>query len=127
MKKVILFLVVLSFTGFNAIAQMAKVNPIPSYNYQMAPGNAAFMEPGTGDSKEKRQMTVEVTTSSDEITDIYVSVLVVKKNGTKTLGPYTVYCGDTFNVDLPDSGKWGAVITSDWSVNVSIWIDGAKR
>ena len=127
MKKVVLFLVVLFFAGFGAKVQMANVNPIPTFNYQMTPGSAAFMESGTGDTKVKRDMNVEVTTSSDGITDIYVTVLLVKKNSSQTLGPFTVYCDETLTVELPNSGKWGAVVTSSWSVNVSVWIESAKR
>ena len=71
-------------------------------------------------------MNVEVTTSSDGITDIYVTVLLVKKNSSQTLGPFTVYCDETLTVELPNSGKWGAVVTSSWSVNVSVWTESAK-
>lgn len=127
MKKVVLFLVVMLFTGLGAQAQMAKVNPIPTFDYQMAPGVAAFMENGNaGETREKRDMNVEVSSSSDGITDIFVTVLLVKKNSTETLGPFTVYCNETLTVDLP-KGKWGAFVTSSYSVNISVWIENNNR
>ena len=124
MKKIIIILTVLFFaiTG-GLMAQFAKVNPIPSYNYQMTTGQSAgFQEPGkNNDTREKRDMQIEVTTSSDAMTRIFATVLIVKKNGTQTLGPFIVYNNETLSVSLP-KGKWGAVINSNWNVNISIWI-----
>jgi hypothetical protein len=124
MKKTILFLIMLLFSGLNVLmAQFVKVNPIPTYNYPLTQQYAGFQENGTGeDPREKRDMDVEVTTSSDNITDIFATVWIVKKNGTEVLGPYTVFCNDILSVELP-KGKWGVIINCNWAVNVSVWIE----
>jgi hypothetical protein len=125
MKKVFFFSIILFFSGLNVLlAQIVKVNPIPSYNYQLTNQYAGFQELGGGnDTREKRDMDVEVTTSSDGGgTHIFATVWIVKKNGTQVLGPYNVYCNERLSVELP-RGKWGCVIHCDWDVNVSVWIE----
>jgi hypothetical protein len=124
MKKLILISVILFFAGLSAsMAQLVKVNPIPFYNYPLTQQYAAFQENGPdGETREKREMDVEITASSDAPADIFATVLLVKKNGTEVLGPFTVYCNGIFSVGLP-KGKWGAVVTCSWDVNVSVWIE----
>jgi hypothetical protein len=122
MKKVILFSIILFFAGLNVSkAQLAKVNPIPFYNYYMTEQYAAFQEQGTGETREKRDMNVTVVPSSDGITDIFATVTLVKKNGTQVLGPYTVYANETLTVELP-KGKWGVIVNSSNELFVSVWI-----
>jgi len=127
MKKIILFSVILFFTGLNVLmAQLAKVNPIPSYNYPLTEQYAAFQESGSGsETREKRDMDVEVTTMSDAITGIFATVLIVEKNGSGVLGPFTVLCNKILSVELP-KGQWGVVINCSWDVNVSVWIDNVQ-
>jgi hypothetical protein len=123
MKKIMLLSVILFFTVSNGvIAQFANVNPIPSYNYQMTTQSAGFQESGSGETREKRDMQVEITTSSDAMTDIFATVWIVKKNGTEVLGPFTVLCNEVLSVNLP-KGKWGVVINCSWQVIVSVWIE----
>jgi len=126
MKKVILFSVILFFAGLNVLmAQFAKVNPIPTYNYPLTEQYAAFQEKGNGgETREKRDMDVEVKTSSDEITRIFATVWIVKKNGSQVLGPFTVFCNSILSVPLP-KGKWGVIVHCRWDVDVSVWIDKA--
>jgi hypothetical protein len=124
MKKISLFSVILFFTGLNiSLAQLAKVNPIPYYNYPLTEQYAGFQEPGPdGETREKRDMEVEVTTMSDgEGRDIFATVWIVKKTGNKVLGPYTVFCDEILSVELP-RGKWGVIVNCTWDVNVSVWI-----
>jgi hypothetical protein len=124
MKKFTFVLVILFFTGMNiSLAQLAKVNPIPFYNYPLTEQYAAFQEQGSGETREKREMDVEVTTSSsDAMADLFARVWIVKKNGTQVLGPFTVFCDEILSVELP-KGKWGVIVNCGWDVNVSVWID----
>jgi hypothetical protein len=122
MKKLILFSVILFFTGLNvSLAQMVNVNPIPYYDYYMTQEYAAFQEQGSGETREKRDMNVAVIPSSDGITDIYATVTLVKKNSSETLGPFTVYADQTLSVELP-KGKWGVIVNSGYDLLVSVWI-----
>jgi len=130
MKKIILISVLLFFTGLNGLmAQFANVNPIPSFNYQMTEEYAGFQELGPdGQTEEKRDMNVEVTASSrDEKyeTRVFATVWIVKKNGSRILGPYTVYSDERLTVEI-SNGKWGVIIQCEWDVNVSVWADGAE-
>jgi len=122
MKKLILFSVILFFTGLNvSLAQMVNVNPIPYYDYYMTQEYAAFQEQGSGETREKRDMNVAVIPSSDGITDIYATVTLVKKNSSETLGPFSVYADQTLSVELP-KGKWGVIVNSGYDLLVSVWI-----
>jgi hypothetical protein len=67
-------------------------------------------------------MDVEVTTSSDAMKEIFATVLMVKKNGSQVLGPFTVLCNEILSVALP-KGKWRVIVNCSWDVNVSVWID----
>jgi hypothetical protein len=128
MKKIILISIILFFAGLNGLmAQFANVNPIPTYNYQMTTGSAGFQEQGPyNQTREKRDMNIEVTTSSDAMmTEIFATVFIVKKNGTQILGPYTVYCDEILSVELP-GGQWGVAVNCSWNVLVSVWIDKAQ-
>jgi hypothetical protein len=130
MKKIFLFCVVLLFAGLNSVtAQFANVNPIPFYNYQITNTYAGFQEPGPdSQTDEKRDMNVEVTTSSRDGIDesrVFATVWIVKKNGSKTLGPYTVYPNELLSVEI-SSGKWGVIIQCAWDVNVSVWTSAVQ-
>jgi hypothetical protein len=126
MKKIAVFSIILFFAGLNvSLAQLAKVNPIPFYNYPLTEQVAAFQEKGNGETREKRDMDVVVTSSSDETTDIFATITLVKKNGSQTLGPFTVYCDDPFSIELP-KGKWGVIVNCSWDVYVSVWIGDSQ-
>jgi hypothetical protein len=124
MKKIILISAVLFFTILNGSkAQFANVNPIPSYNYQMTTQTAGFQEMNPNRSTtEKRDMDIEVTTSSDAMQTIFATVLIVQKNGTQVLGPYTVLVNTTLSVQLPNNAQWGAVVNCSWNVTLNVWI-----
>ena len=128
MKKVLFFFIIFFFGGLNVLmAQFVKVNPIPYYHYPLTQQYAGFQERGTGDeTREKRDMDVEVTTSSDASrTDIFATVWIVKKHGSQVLGPYTVYCNEILSVELP-RGRWGVVVHCTWDVEVSVWIEKSQ-
>src|SRR5512135_3402272 len=122
MKKFILISIVLFFIGINGLmAQLINVNPIPSYNYQMTTASSGFMEMGPDiQTKEKRDMQVEVTTSSKGETRAFATVWVVKRDGSHILGPYTVYPDELLSVEI-SGGKWGVIINCDWDITVSVW------
>lgn len=123
MKKIILLSVILFFTGLNGlIAQLAKINPIPYYDYYQTEQYAAFQEQGTGETREKRDVNVVITPGSDATREVFATVTIVKKNGSQVLGPFIVYSNETLTVELP-KGKWGVIVNCDWDVFVSVWID----
>ena len=127
MKKLILLIVVLFFGGLNIMmAQFAGINPIPSYNFQMTTEYAGFeeLEP-VNQTREKRDMTVEVTSSSRDETRISATVWMVKKNSTKVLGPYTIYVNELLSVEI-DNGKWGVIIQCGSDINVSVWAETVR-
>ena len=126
MKKIILFSVVLFFAGLNmTIAQVAVVKSIPTYNYYMTEQNAAFMEPGSGETREKRDVNVVITSSGDAIGEVFATIFIVKKDGSQVMGPFTVYDGQPFSQDLP-KGKWGVTVNCSWDVSLSVWISNHK-
>ena len=128
MKKVILICIVLFFSGLNGLmAQFAKVNPIPTYNYYMTEETAAFQEMGPeNQTEEKRDMNVEVTTSSSDASEVFATVWVLKKNGNKVLGPFTVYANEQLSVEI-DGSKWYTIINCKWDITVSVWIGNIER
>jgi hypothetical protein len=128
MRKLLFFSIIMLFSLPTVLmAQFVKVNPIPYFNYPMTQQYAGFQENGAGgETREKRDMDVEVTTSSDATrTDIFATVWIVKKNGSDVLGPYTVNCNEILSVELP-RGKWGVVVHCTWEVEVSVWIEKAQ-
>jgi hypothetical protein len=127
MKKLILLSAVLFFGGLNIMmAQFTGINPIPSYNFQMTTEYAGFEELGpVNQTREKRDMTVEVTTSSRDETRISATVWMVKKNSTKVLGPYTIYVNELLSVEI-DNGKWGVIIQCGSDINVSVWTETVR-
>jgi multimeric flavodoxin WrbA len=109
------------------MAQLAKINTIPTYNYYMTEQTAAFVEQGTGESREKRDMNVVITSAGDAVgEDIFATIFVVKKDGSQVFGPFTVYNNEPFSYSLP-KGKWGVTVNSNWDVTLSVWIGKGGR
>jgi hypothetical protein len=124
MKKLVLFSVILLFAGLNvSMAQMSQTNTIPVYNYPLTEESTLFQEPGQGtENCEKRDMTVVVTSSSKGEKGETASILIVKKDGSETMGPFTIVADEPFTVTLP-KGKWGVIVTSRGELETSIWIN----
>jgi hypothetical protein len=122
MKKIILISIILFFAGLNmTMAQMAKINAIPAYNYYMTEQNAAFVEQGT-ETREKRDVNVVISTGGDAVgEEVFATIFIVKKDGSQAFGPFTVFCGEPFSLDLP-KGKWGVTVNSNWDLTLSVWI-----
>jgi hypothetical protein len=126
MKKTILLSVILFFAGLSmSMGQLAKLNPIPSYNYTMTQQYASFLEQGSGETREKRDMNVVLTTTSDATEDIFATVYIVNKNGARIMGPFTVLCNVPLTVSIP-KGKCGVSVTCNYDVTLSVWISDGR-
>ena len=125
MKKIILVTALIIFAGLNSlVAQQLPINPIPSYNFPLVSQNTAFQErlvAGTH-GREKREMNIVITSSSTHQYPVYAKVWVVKENGSKILGPFTVLPDHGIQVPI-DHGKWGVIIRTNWNLAASVWID----
>jgi hypothetical protein len=125
MKTAILISTFLLFAGLNGLfAQHYQINPIPSFGVQLTDPTTGFQELLThgAPNREKREMDVEITASTTSTMPIFAKVWVVKKNGHKIKGPFTIFPGQLLSVPI-DHGQWGVVIKCDWSVSASVWID----
>ena len=126
MKTTILLTAMFFFAGISGLfAQNMQINPIPSFNYQLTALTTGFQENPTHGVplREKRDMDVVISSSSTSPIPIFATVWVVKDNGSRILGPYTVLLDELLSVPIDNSGKWGVVIKCDWDVLASVWID----
>ena len=121
MKKIILLSVVFCFISVSALVAQI-INPIPSYNFNITTPQALFGEIRVNNSKEKRDMVVEISTASHGSTPIFAKVWVVKKNGNIVKGPFIVHLNDPLSVPI-DHGKWGVIVNCDWEVLVDVYTD----
>jgi hypothetical protein len=133
MKKVILVATLILFSGLNCLLAQrvnmhpvsSRVLPIPSYNVKVKGKTTSFKELNNQDpilTREKRDMDVEISTSSTAPITVFATVWVVKANSLIINGPYIVYSDQTLSVPI-DNEQWGVVINSDWEVFASVWID----
>lgn len=128
MKKFILILALVMiagiYGGFSQKGTSAGIYPIPSFNVPLAIGNSLFEEPSTHalPTREKRDMDVVISTSSTSFIQVWATVYVVKKNDNTVLGPFTVYPDELLSVPI-DNGHWSVVISSQFVVNASVWIN----
>ena len=128
MKKMILFvafvLIAGTYGGYAQKRAAAGVYPIPSFNVPLAIGNSLFEEPNAHalPTREKRDMDVVISTSSTSFVQEWATVYVVKKNENIILGPYTVYPDQLLSVPI-DNGHWSVLISSQFVINASVWID----
>lgn len=128
MKKLILFVALVLIAGTNGgFAQKGTtpgIYPIPSFNVPLAIGNSIFKETLTHafPTREKRDMDVVISTSSATFVQVWATVYIVKKNESKILGPYTVYPDELLSVPI-DNGHWSVLISSEFVINASVWID----
>jgi hypothetical protein len=104
----ILSILVLAF--FLATASVLAQYPIPSFNITFH-GKATFQEQS---SYAYDQMSENCS----------ATVWVYSLDGTDTYGPYTVYGGETLDVEI-DEREWGTMVQSDNPVIVDVWIDEA--
>jgi hypothetical protein len=133
MKKVILILVIFLLAGANASISKAqgfhlgKPNPIPSFNF-ITTGQTYFEEIILGgNTREKRNLNVSVSTTSHIPTDEEIAtVYLIKNRGAQILGPYYLKDGETLTVSVSGK-KWGVVVSSDEEIIVDVWFTGSKE
>jgi hypothetical protein len=133
MKKFLLIAAILVFTGTNCLlaqqagysqSKQSKVLPIPSYHVKLDAKKTMFQtsdKPETPPQREKREMDVVISTSSNAPVSISATVWIVKENSIIVDGPYTIYPDEVLTVPI-DNEQWGVVISSDWNVAASVWI-----
>lgn len=128
MKKTVLFVAMVLIAGaIQGFAQKGATPgsyPIPSFNVQLPVGNSLFQEPKANvlPTREKRDMDVVISTSSATFVQVWATVYVVKKNENIILGPYTVFPDELLSVPI-DNGHWSVLITSQFVIGASVWID----
>ena len=128
MKKVILISTFFLFAGMNLLLAQNNTSkysplPIPSFNV-LVTGETAFSEAtGSGmggNTKEKRDVIVRVSSTSHGMMKGDATVWVVKDMGAFVLGPYTVQYDETLTVPV-DFGNWGVVIKAQTAVLADVW------
>jgi hypothetical protein len=125
MKKVILILAIILIAGLNGLfAQQYSMHQIPSYNVPLTANFNGFKEHKDkgNPTREKRDMDIVITSSSTAPVIIFATVWVVKDNGSQVLGPFTIFPDEPLSVPI-DNDKWSAVISCDWDVYASVWIE----
>src|ERR1035437_465437 len=120
----LLMLVILVATG-SAYGQhqTIPVYPIPSTNVGVD-GLADFenlLSTFQNNGKAKRQVHVHFISASLDQLSCEATVVVYSLDGTTFLGPFTVSCGQTLDVNI-DERNWGVMVDSDVKLIVDVWI-----
>jgi hypothetical protein len=129
MKKLILLAAFTFLTGINVlVAQKGHTQPIPSFDYKLNRETTEFVESHKsllppGNSKEKREMEIVITSSSTSPVDAFAKVWLIKNKGSVIKGPYTIYVDHQFSKTI-DKGEWSVVMVCDFdNIQTSVWID----
>jgi hypothetical protein len=125
MKKIVFLLTVILLASMvRLVAQNYTVNPLPSYNFKMTDPQALFGElrGQLGNSREKRDMDVIISTTNHSPIPVVAKVWVVKNAGSVVMGPYFIVPNQLLTVGI-DYGKWGVIVKCDSEVYVDVWID----
>jgi hypothetical protein len=102
--------------------QTIPVYPIPSTNVGVD-GLADFenlLSTFQNNSKELRKVHIHFISASPE-QGCEATVIVYSLDGTTYLGPFTVSCGQTLDVNI-DERDWGVMVDSDVKLLVDVWI-----
>ena len=122
--NVLVILLILFGTGSTyGQHQTIPVYPIPSTNVGVD-GLADFenlMSSVQNNSKELRKVHIHFIAGSPEPQGCEATVVVYSLDGTTFLGPFTVSCGQTLDVNIDDR-NWGVMVDSDVKVIVDVWI-----
>ena len=114
------FLLIAGMIAFSQNQGPKKPYPIPSIRLTMS-GKEAFKDYGSnGNTRERRELNIQTSTTSHGIIPNLTKVWVVKNNGAIVLGPYYVLDGQLLRVPV-DFGSWGAIIKSNEEIVVNIW------
>ena len=138
MKKVILLAAFLLVAGLsNLVAQNGQdVQPIPSFDYKLTQQTTVFNEHEMSfaptanfqsiappPSREKREMEIVISSSSNSPTDVFATVWLVKNKGNQVKGPYILYLDQPFSKQI-NLERWHVVMTCNFeNVKTSVWID----
>ncbi len=118
----VIFLLLLGSVSAVGQHETIPVYPIPSMNVVVY-GLAAFENnviTVPNNLKEKRQVHIHFI-SIPGLPDCEATVWVYSLDGTTVLGPFTVSCGQTLDVDI-DEREWGVMVDSDVKCIVDVWI-----
>ena len=124
MKTRFTFTLLLMSLCLTVFSQNIPVYPIPSYNITVE-SVARFIPTGTRNltslhqDREKRTQHITVRGSVGS----YATVWVYSLDGLDTLGPYTVYAGETLDVEI-DEREWGVLVQTTYEIQVDVWITG---
>jgi hypothetical protein len=122
----VLCLLIFGFTSVFGQHGSFPVYPIPSTNV-VVDGYADFANPTSPAPLiilEKRQVHIHVLTVSLNQPDCQATVWVYSLDGTTVLGPFTVLCGQTIDVDI-DNRDWGVLVDSEAKIEVDVWFTGS--
>ncbi len=123
MKKILLITVfaVLLLAPFTSIKAQIE---IPAYNVTLIGSTISFEEdhpPLPFLAAEERN--VIVIANDDNPSTAWINIIVYKLDASVVYGPYTVYEGSGFDMDI-DENEWGVDITSySTGAKVSVWIE----
>ena len=123
MKKILVLSAFLFFTGWNiSIAQVCtKTNPIPSFDFPLNNQTAVFQEQ-PGGTNEKRDVTVVITSTTENNSAASATVTLTNKATGEVYGPFVVSLDEKLVVTV-GKGVYSAVVSTSSSVSVSIWTD----
>ena len=122
MKKIyfLAVLLILPFLAKQSFAQNIPTYNIPSYDIWVN-GTTDFREQTTTETiLGKRDVNVEVRTNGHSSEACACTVWVYRLDLTTTLGPYTVACGQTLQVEI-DEEQLGVLVNPGTELYVSVW------
>lgn len=102
--------------------QDIPVYPIPSYNvcvYGLAEFSNQLKTP-CENTDGKRQVHVHLDPVSSGYPDCEATVWVYSLDEITVLGPFTVDCGQTLDVEI-DERDWGVLVNSEEKLIVDVW------
>jgi hypothetical protein len=117
MKKLIIVLILCcACTGI-----LKGQNPIPSFNtpvYSIANFQEGLSKKSNADeTRGKRTVVVHSNGQTGTIATVYVYC----QDFQTIYGPYTLYGGQTLQVEIDDR-EWGVMVTSEDHITVDVWI-----
>jgi hypothetical protein len=116
----LIFWTVSASTGI--VGQNIPNYPIPSYHISdngYANFNNLHSNKG-GRTMGEKQVNIHLKSGSAGNTNCEATVWVYNLDQNTVLGPYTVNCGETLNVEIDDR-EWGVLVETDEEVIVDVW------
>lgn len=118
MKKLIFILSIVLIGSVYPFSGLRAQHPVPSYDVTLNQTDFTFFEVDEPviNSAEERKINVEVE-DGQASQESWADVVIVSKDGTTTLGPYTVSEGTTLVV---------AIDERDWELRVNDYVEGSE-